>query len=73
MLIKIDDAPFTEEEKSEIKALGFHWADWGYPEVQLVNPVAYFKESRDSLDKLGEADIRPRWLDEPIDPTILKK
>lgn len=70
MWMKIDEAPFTDEEKAEIKALGFHWADWGYPEVQLANPVAYFKAIKDSMDKIPESDVKPRWLDEPPDPTI---
>ena len=70
-MTRIRDAPFTHEEKREIEALGFYWADWGQPEVELADPVAYFKACKASMDELGESDVKPRWLDEPIDPTIL--
>ncbi len=43
-MIRIDDAPFTEEEKRKIKALGFYEVDWGHPDVQLEDPVAHFEE-----------------------------
>jgi len=43
MYMKIKDAPFTDEEKEEIVALGIVGADWGYPEKDLRDPVAYFK------------------------------
>jgi len=50
MWIDIKDAPFTEAEKLEIIALGVEQADWGYPDVVLEDPVAYFaKRIEDSL------------------------
>ena len=43
VMTKIDDAPFTEEEKREIKRMGFERADWGHPDVVLSNPIEHFQ------------------------------
>ena len=42
--MKIDDAPFTEEEKKQIKAMGITSASWGHPAVVLDNPVQFFQD-----------------------------
>lgn len=71
MFIKIDDAPFTDEEIEMIERLGVAGADWGHPEVVLADPVAYFREQRKSAMaavKVGGAGLTRYELNEDPQP-----
>jgi len=69
MWVLIDDAPFTEKEKEKIKKLGVTSADWGYPEVDLPDPVAYFKESIKNFGKgIPGTKKNPLHYEETTDP-----
>lgn len=61
--MKIGDAPFTDEEKKQIKAMGITSASWGHPAVVLDNPVQFFQ---DFLNRRGEGEKNARviaqWL-----------
>ncbi len=52
MLMKIEDAPFTDEQKKEIISLGIVNADWGHPDIVLDDPVKYFKDMQKKTAKL---------------------
>jgi hypothetical protein len=71
VFMKIDEAPFTEEEKKAIKQLGIGGADWGHPEIVLADPVAYFKEQQriaKSVVKPGGAGLTRYELNESPQP-----
>jgi hypothetical protein len=70
MFVKIEDAPFTEEEKKAILNLGIVIADWGHPTVVLDDPVKYFTEKQASrkMTKPTEDQKPPRWMDEETNP-----
>ena len=77
MWIDIDDAPFTDEEKEVIKAMGITRAEWGHPEVVLGDPVGYFERETHSLDDMKvreksgpttqEADPKSQPFGEPVE------
>jgi len=50
VMTKIDDAPFTDEQKRQIKAMGFEQGDWGHPDIVLDDPVAFFKDLAKTRD-----------------------
>jgi len=53
--IKIEDAPFTDEEKKKILAMGVTEADWGYPNKVLEDPVAHFERMNSlGMELVGE-------------------
>lgn len=52
MLLDIKDAPFTDDEKETIIAMGVVKADWGHPDVLLDDPVMYFQELFSDTKKL---------------------
>lgn len=57
VMMKIDDAPFTEEEKREIKNMGFDEADWGHPEIVLSDPIGHFERIQRLMNVEAEEDF----------------
>lgn len=67
MWMNIDDAPFTDEEKEAIKAMGIERAEWGHPDVTLSDPVAYFEAERRSLEDMPTGKGGPTHYEEDPD------
>lgn len=52
MWIDIKDAPWTPEQIEAVLAMGIERADWGWPDVILEDPIAYYQKSAADTAKL---------------------